>query len=378
LPTKFVVKLAACTALVSSLSLSSRAQQTPSATAADSSSSSSSSAAQSSSSSSPQSSAATPGATSPATTTDPAATPDKNKPGASTPQTQDADKNQQTTPAQPSSPSASAQTSSAQTNSAQTSSPQPGGGQTSDQTNAQTGDQAKDKNAQDQHQGKVAGTSNDRLFYALPNFLTLQTGQKLPPLTAGQKFKVVALSTFDYVQYPWWGILSAINQADNAEPAYGQGWLAYAKRYGTTAADSTVENFMVGAVIPSIIHQDPRFYQLSGGSFMKRTEYAISRIVVTRGDNGRSQFNFSEILGSASAAAISTYSYHPKSTYLRTPTNPHLFIPSDRTLSNTASVWGTQVALDTITIGLKEFWPDIQRKMSHKHAAASEAGPSRP
>jgi hypothetical protein len=240
-------------------------------------------------------------------------------------------------------------------------------------------DKDKDKTAQETSgQGKVAGTSNDRLFYALPNFLTLQQSRTLPPLTAGQKFKVVALGNFDPIQYPWWGLLSAISQADNSEPAYGQGWVAFAKRYGTTAGDSTVENFMVGAVFPSILHQDPRFYQSSPGGYAHRTGYAISRIVVTRTDSGKSQFNYSEIFGAAFAAAVSTYSYHPASTYISTPTNPHLFIPSDRTLSNTASVWATQVGLDTITIVIKEFWPDVHRKMSHKsrQSPAGSPGPN--
>jgi hypothetical protein len=215
-------------------------------------------------------------------------------------------------------------------------------------------------------QGKVAGTSNDRLFYTLPNFLTLENGGKLPPLSAKEKFKVVALGTFDPVQYPWWGLLAAISQAENSEPAYGQGWAAYGKRYGTTAGDSTVENFMVGAVFPSILHQDPRFYQSSAGGFEHRMWYAITRIFVTRGDSGNKQFNFSEVFGSAFAAAVSTYSYHPGSTFVSTPTNPHMFIGSDRTLSNTTSVWGTQIGLDTVTLVVKEFWPDVHRKLSHK------------
>jgi len=215
-------------------------------------------------------------------------------------------------------------------------------------------------------QGKVPGTSNDRLFKVLPNFLTVQSAQ-LKPLTTGEKFKVVALGTFDPVQYPWWGLLSAIGQAENSEPAYGQGWAAYGKRYGTIAADSTIENFMVGAVFASALHEDPRFYQSSNGGFAARTGYAVSRIFVTRTDSGHRQFNYSEIFGSASAAAISTYSYHPRSTYLRTPSNPHLFVGSDRTLVNAGETWGTQVGLDAITIVIKEFWPDVQRKMARKH-----------
>jgi hypothetical protein len=220
--------------------------------------------------------------------------------------------------------------------------------------------------------GKVAGTSNDRLFYALPNFLTLQGRQKLPPLSTKDKFKVVALGTFDYFEYPWWGVLAAINQAQNNEPGYGQGWVGYAKCYGSTAADSMIENFMVGAVYPSVFRQDPRFYQSGGGSFVKRSGYAVSRIFVTRGDSGHSQFNVSEIFGSATAAAISTYSYHPRSTFLSTPTDPHKFIGSDRTLSNTIDTWGTQMTLDTITIMVKEFWPDIHRKISHKAKTSAE------
>lgn len=248
----------------------------------------------------------------------------------------------------------------------QTASPAPAASSSNPQT-APNGTNGQDKSAQKpSDQGKVAGTSNDRLFYTLPNFLTLQQTGKLPPLTVGQKFKVVALGNFDPVQYPWWGLLAAVSQADDGDPAYGQGWIAYAKRYGTTAGDSSVENFMVGAVFPSILHQDPRFYQSSQGGYVHRVGYAISRIVVTRTDSGRPQFNYSEIFGSAVAAAISTYTYHPRSTYISTPTNPRLFVPSERTLANTTSTWGTQVGLDTITIVIKEFWPDIHRKLSHK------------
>jgi hypothetical protein len=228
-------------------------------------------------------------------------------------------------------------------------------------------------------QGKVAGTSNDRLFYTLPNFLTLQNAEKLPPLTTKEKFKVVALGTFDPIQYPWWGLLSAISQAEDSEPAYGQGWGAYGKRYLTTAADSTIENFMTGAVFPSVLHQDPRFYQSGKGSFARRTWYAASRILVTRGDSGNKQFNFSEVVGASLAAAISTYSYHPTSTYIRTPSNPHKFVGSDRTLSNTASVLETQISLDTITLVVKEFWPDVHRKLSKKHnTGVPQPAPSNP
>ncbi len=225
----------------------------------------------------------------------------------------------------------------------------------------------KDKKTQTSGQGKVAGTSNDRLFYALPNFLTLENTAKLPPMSAKDKYKVIALGTFDYVEYPWWAILAAISQASDGSPSLGQGWKAYAQRYGITAGDSMVENFMVGAVYPSILHQDPRFYQSGKGGFNRRLGYSISRIFVTRTDSGKSQFNYSEIFGAGTAAAISTYTYHPRSHYISTPSNPHQFEPSDRTFNNMIDTWGTQLDLDTITIVVKEFWPDVHRKLSKKH-----------
>jgi hypothetical protein len=208
------------------------------------------------------------------------------------------------------------------------------------------------------------GTSNDRLFFAIPNFLTLENAGQVPPLTTGQKFSVVLRSSFDPVQIPWYGFLSAVSQAENSEPGYGQGWAAYGKRFGAYAADGTIENFMVGAVLPSLLRQDPRYFQSGKGSFMHRTGYAVSRVLVTRGDSGNQQFNFSEVAGAALASGISTYSYHPGRT-LRgySNTGTPVYWPSDRTLSNSASVWGSQVGYDAITFVVKEFWPDIRRKI---------------
>lgn len=196
------------------------------------------------------------------------------------------------------------------------------------------------------------GTSNDRLFWTLPNFLTVENAHNIPPLTAGKKFKVVLRTTFDPVEYPYVGFLAAISQAEDSEPGFGQGAAGYAKRYGSAFADNSVENFMTGAILPSLLRQDPRYYQLGHGTFKHRLGYAISRIFVTRSDSGRNEFNASEVVGSAASAAIATYSYHPR---------------EDRTLSNTASVWGTQVGWDAVAIGVKEFWPDVRRKVQRRH-----------
>lgn len=198
----------------------------------------------------------------------------------------------------------------------------------------------------------ASATSNDRLFYALPNFLTLEkSGQSAPRMTSSEKFRAVARGAFDYSEFPWAAALAGISQAENSEPGYGQGISGYSKRVGAAFADNTIENFMVGAVFPSLLKEDPRYYRVGTGGIWRRSEYAVSHVFVTRTDSGRKQLNFSEILGSALAAGICTYSYHPR---------------ADRNLPNAASVWERQVAFYTLTTFVKEFWPDLRRKLSRK------------
>jgi hypothetical protein len=194
----------------------------------------------------------------------------------------------------------------------------------------------------------ASGTSNDRIFYTLPNFLTLENADQAPPLSAGEKFKVTARSSFDPVTFIWHGLQAAISQANNSEPSYGQGAEGYAKRYAQNFADGTIENFTTQAIFPSLLHQDPRYFQSGQGGARRRILYAVGRIFVTRTDSGQSQLNYSEFLGSSTAAVISTYSYHPK---------------EDRDLSTAASVWGSEVGFDTLNNLIKEFWPDIRRKL---------------
>jgi hypothetical protein len=214
-------------------------------------------------------------------------------------------------------------------------------------TGAKSGDN-KDPAIQEQKSPK-----NDRLFFALPNYLTVENGKQIPPLTTGQKFKLVALGAFDPAEFPYVGVLAGIDQAENDDPSYGQGLKGYAKRYGAAFADTAIENFMVGAVFPSLLHQDPRYYQLGKGGFWRRAGHAASRVFIIRSDSGKNQFNYSELAGSAIAAALSN-TYHP---------------PHDRTALNSANIWLTQIWGDAVSYELKEFWPDIRRKLHKKQVA---------
>jgi|SRR5579883_3232538 len=210
------------------------------------------------------------------------------------------------------------------------------------------GDQLQDQN-DDNSATKIdaTGGTNDRLFWTLPNFMSIENAQNVPPLTRSQKFKLQFRSSFDPVQFPYYAFLAGIDQAENEEAGYGQGGMGYAKRYGSNFVDGTAENLFVNAVFPSLFRQDPRYFQKGKGRFLHRAGYAMSRIIVTRTDSGQAMLNLSEIAGAGAAAGLSNI-YHPA---------------SDRTVSNTAITWGSLMGWDMVGDVLKEFWPDIRHKI---------------
>jgi hypothetical protein len=148
------------------------------------------------------------------------------------------------------------------------------------------------------------------------------------------------------------GIQAGVDQADDTDPTYHQGLRGYSKRFGTDYADSIIGNFGTGAIFPTLLHQDPRYYQMGTGKVFRRIEHAALRVVITRSDrSGKTEFNFSEFLGNGLAAGLSN-AYHP----------------GPRTLASSADVLGTQVLVDALGYELKEFWPDLRRALLHgKH-----------
>ena len=208
---------------------------------------------------------------------------------------------------------------------------------------------------------KQTGTSQDRIFWTMPNFLTMEDVDKVPPLTAGQKFKTVGRGLIDPSEFVLQGVVAGLGQASDSNPSYGQGAQGYAKRYGTAYADNAIENFLASAVLPSVLHQDPRYFQLGHGGFARRTLHAVSRVFMTRSDSGNTQFNYSETFGAAIAATISTYTYHPQ---------------SERGFGNVATTWSTQIGYDAATYMLKEFWPDL-RKKHHKNTQSNPQTPQK-
>jgi len=192
---------------------------------------------------------------------------------------------------------------------------------------------------------------DDRMFFVMPNYLTVQNESEVRPLTRKGKFAITADGAFDPYEFAIAGILGGIRQAENAYPAFGQGFIGYAKRYGTALADQVDGNMMVGAVFPSILRTDPRYFQMGSGSFSRRFRYALSRLFITRKDSGGNTFNFSEPLGNGIAIGISNF-YYPA---------------ADRSVSSSLNGWGLQMAIDGFGNELKEFWPDIHRRITNRH-----------
>lgn len=186
-----------------------------------------------------------------------------------------------------------------------------------------------------------------RLFFVLPNYLTVENRDQFEPLAAKIKFKLSAKTMSDPITISFIGMIALMGQARNSNPSYGQGLSGYAKRYGTFYADTGICTLMTTSVFPTLLHQDPRYFQLGRGGIWHRAMYSVSRILVTRADNGDLQFNSSEIVGNAAAAGLSN-TYHS---------------PNQRTLGNTLSVWGTDVTLNAVYNVAKEFWPDLRRKL---------------
>ena len=104
---------------------------------------------------------------------------------------------------------------------------------------------------------------------------------------------------------------AGIGQARDSLPGYGQGAGGYAKRYGAAYADEVLGRLIGSALLPSLLHQDPRYFYMGSGSVRSRFFYAVSRAVVTRGDDGKTQPNYSRLFGSFAAGGLANL-YYPR------------------------------------------------------------------
>jgi Carboxypeptidase regulatory-like domain len=147
-----------------------------------------------------------------------------------------------------------------------------------------------------------------RIFGVIPNFYVSYI-PNAAPLASKQKFELAWRSTIDPVNFAITGVVAGVQQATNTPSGYGQGAQGYAKRYGASYADLVTGTFIGGAILPSLLKQDPRYFYKGTGSVRSRVLYAIANSVICKGDNGHWQPNYSSILGSLAAGGISNLYY---------------------------------------------------------------------
>jgi len=149
-----------------------------------------------------------------------------------------------------------------------------------------------------------------RILGAIPNFYVSYIPDAAP-LTSKQKFKLAFRTMVDPFTFGIAAAVAAIEQGQNHFAEYGQGAQGYGKRFGASYADGTTGTLLAGAVFPSLLKQDPRYFYKGTGSITSRSFYAIANSVICKGDNRRWQFNYSNILGNLAAGGISNL-YYPE------------------------------------------------------------------
>jgi hypothetical protein len=195
----------------------------------------------------------------------------------------------------------------------------------------------------------AAPRQTKRIFYIIPNFRSVTADEKLPPTTTREKFKLTFEDSFDYSAFIEVGLLAGKAEAGNSEPEFHKGMAGYGRYYWHGFADNTDGNLWVEFLVPTLTREDPRYYTLGHGSFLHRTTYSVSRLFITRNNEGNPTPNFSEIVGNGAAAGISNF-YYPS---------------QDRTWTKTGQRWGLQIILDGLDNLLKEYWPNINDKLFH-------------
>jgi carboxypeptidase family protein len=149
-----------------------------------------------------------------------------------------------------------------------------------------------------------------RVFGIIPNFYVVYDPSPVP-LSPKLKFHLALKTSTDLFTVLGVGALAGINQAGDT-PNYVQGAKGYAERFGAAAADGISDIMIGGAILPSLLHQDPRYYYQGTGTDKSRVLHALSSPFVCRGNNGRLQPNYSSIGGDLGSSALSNL-YYPES-----------------------------------------------------------------
>jgi hypothetical protein len=198
---------------------------------------------------------------------------------------------------------------------------------------------------------QIKEQEQQKLLAVIPNYYASYVPDAAP-MNTKQKFGLAWKQVIDPANIVISAMIAGGEQASNSFPGYGQGGAGYARRFGAAYGDFFIGTYVSSAILPSILKQDPRYFYKGTGTVKSRIFYALSRSVMTKGDNGHWQPDYSGILGSLASGAISNL-YYPEG-------SQHAF---STTVENTLIGIGTGAGVNL----LQEFvFPKITPKMPSK------------
>jgi hypothetical protein len=173
-------------------------------------------------------------------------------------------------------------------------------------------------------------------------------------LSAGQKFQLFVDNSGSVHTLSWSILGAALGQADNSPTGFGQGWDAYAKRFGASMARGASNEFFGTFVISSVLHLDPRFYPEVNPTLSQAAKYSAQRVFIMRNDEGRDVVAWSRLVGPLMAESLANV-YWPE---------------RNRTVGDTLFRYGVDLATRAGGNMLREYWPVVYRKLGHSTTTA--------
>lgn len=191
-----------------------------------------------------------------------------------------------------------------------------------------------------------------RILGLMPNYRAVSAGAIPPPPGPGQSFIIASQNSFDYSSFVFVGLTSMIAEGENTHPQLGKGVPGFWAYSWRGFVDKTDGNYWVIFALPTVFHEDERYFTKGEGPKFGRGVYAASRILITPDYDGHNTINASELLGRGIAQSISL-SYYPS---------------SDRSAGSLAQKYAYALLRDAGTNAFREFWPDIASHLGHHHS----------
>jgi hypothetical protein len=197
------------------------------------------------------------------------------------------------------------------------------------------------------------GTIDKRLFGVIPNYRADQIQAVYTPISTREKFAIARSDSFDWPNYFLLAGYALQSQIASGGFKHSGGMEGFGEFYARAMADQVIGSYVTEAVLPSLLHEDPRFFRLGIGSVWHRAYYATTRVFVVRLDDGGTRFNISEIVGNMGVTAVSSFYY-----------------PNSQSAGEAAERYGMALGNDAISNLLTEFWPDVKRRLPFLHRKA--------